>query len=56
MYACASPVGAGDAGGVGGAEGAGGVCRMYIWKGYTPKLFLGKIIQSKKKSFGAKKG
>ena len=33
IYACASPVGAGDAGGAGGAggaEGAGGVCMRYI--------------------------
>ena len=36
MYACDSPVGAGDAwgaGGAGGAEGAGGVCMRDIWKG-----------------------
>ena len=41
MYA--SPVGAGDAGEAGGAEGGGGVCRRYILKGSFPNFFFGKI-------------
>ena len=40
MYA--SPVGAGDAGEAGGAEG-GGVCRRYILKGSFPNFFFGEI-------------
>ena len=60
MYACASPVGSGDAGGAGcaggtgGTGGAGNVCSRDIWKSEIPILFKKKIIECKNKIFGAK--
>ena len=47
MQACASPVGAGDAGGAGGAEGAGGVCMGYL-KGLNPHTFFGENYRIQK--------
>ena len=55
MYACASPVGAGDAGGAGGAKGGGGVLGGIFERVKSPNFFCGKIIESIEKIFGTKK-
>ena len=58
MYACASPVGAEDAGGAGGAGGAevaGGVCRRNIWKGKIPPKKIWEIYRIQNEKFWREK-